>query len=239
MRGKKIMFIGDSVSMNQYNSLLCLLHASIPSNSKITTATKPVPTVTFQNYGVSIMLFTSHYLVDIKQEKIGLVLNLNSISSGKLWKQMDVLVFNTWLWWNTKGPKQGMTAFTKAMKTWAKWVDLSVNTTKTTIFFQGVSPSHYNGTDWGKPGMKNCSLETTPIAGPTRAVKHVALKLQEDVLATIKKPVHFMNITALSHLRKDGHPSSNNGFHGMDCLHWCVAGVPDTWNQFLYSTLIR
>ncbi|CAN1316457.1 Protein trichome birefringence-like 38 [Linum perenne] len=152
------------------------------------------------------MLFTSHYLVDIKQEKIGLVLNLNSISSGKLWKQMDVLVFNTWLWWNTKGPKQGYAFYPKP---------------------------------WGKPGMKNCSLETTPIAGPTRAVKHVALKLQEDVLATIKKPVHFMNITALSHLRKDGHPSSNNGFHGMDCLHWCVAGVPDTWNQFLYSTLIR
>ncbi|CAN0917117.1 Protein trichome birefringence-like 38, partial [Linum grandiflorum] len=232
MRGKKIMFIGDSISMNQYNSLLCLLHASIPSTSKITTTNKPVPTVTFQNYGVSVMLFTTHYLVDIQQTKIGPVLNLNAISSGKLWKQMDVLVFNTWLWWPTRGPKQGwkyiqdgkkiskdmdpITAFTKAMNTWAKWVDLTVNTTKTTVFFQGVSPSHYKGADWGKPEVQNCGRETTPIRGPTRAIKPLALKIQEDVIAIIKKPVHFLNITQLSNMRKDGHPSSYNGFGGMD-----------------------
>ncbi|CAN0917122.1 Protein trichome birefringence-like 37 [Linum grandiflorum] len=48
MKRKKIMFIGDSVSKNQYDSLLCLLHASIPSTSKITTTKKPVHTVTFQ-----------------------------------------------------------------------------------------------------------------------------------------------------------------------------------------------
>ncbi|CAN0917115.1 Protein trichome birefringence-like 38 [Linum grandiflorum] len=107
MRGKKIMFIGDSLSMNQYDSLLCLIHASIPPNSKITTMNQPFPTVTFEDYGVSIMLHTTHYLVDVIQEKIGPVLNLNSISSGNVWKQMDVLVFNTWLWWYRTGPKQG------------------------------------------------------------------------------------------------------------------------------------
>uniref|UniRef100_A0A803MYE7 Trichome birefringence-like N-terminal domain-containing protein n=1 Tax=Chenopodium quinoa TaxID=63459 RepID=A0A803MYE7_CHEQI len=35
MRGKKIMFIGDSLSLNFYQSLICLLHAAVP-NSKIT-----------------------------------------------------------------------------------------------------------------------------------------------------------------------------------------------------------
>ncbi|KAL2898366.1 Protein trichome birefringence-like 2 [Bienertia sinuspersici] len=24
----------------------------------------------------------------------------------------------------------------------------------------------------------------------------------------------------------------------MDCNHWCIAGVPDTWNQLLYTTLL-
>ncbi|CAN0917132.1 Protein trichome birefringence-like 38 [Linum grandiflorum] len=105
------------------------------------------------------MLFTTHYLVDIVEENVGAVLNLNSIRSGELWKEMDVLVFNTWLWWNMKGPKQSwkyirdgkaiskdmdrIIAFTKAMKTWARWVNFGANTTKTKIFFQGVSPVHY------------------------------------------------------------------------------------------------
>ncbi|CAN1316438.1 Protein trichome birefringence-like 38 [Linum perenne] len=238
MRGKKIMFVGDSVSMNQFDSLLCMIHASVPPNSKITTTTQPMPTVTFEDYNLSIMLFTTHYLVDIFQTKIGDVLDLNSINSGTLWKQMDVLVFNTWLWWYRTGPKQGMTAFSIAMKTWARWVDLSVNTTKTTIFFQGVSPAHYHGIEWGEPGVTNCAKETKPIPGPTRAVMPLALKVQEEVIATIKKQVYFLNITSLSFMRKDGHPSSHNGLHGMDCTHWCVAGVPDTWNQLLSSILI-
>ncbi|CAN1227906.1 Protein trichome birefringence-like 38 [Linum perenne] len=107
MRGKKIMFVGDSVSMNQYESLLCMLHASVPPNSNVTSVTQPMPTVTFEAHNLSIMLFTSHYLVDVIETKIGAVLDLNSIGSGTLWKQMDVLVFNSGLWWYRTGPSQG------------------------------------------------------------------------------------------------------------------------------------
>lgn len=32
--------------------------------------------------------------------------------------------------------------YEKALTTWAKWVDSEVDTTKTKIFFQGVSPDH-------------------------------------------------------------------------------------------------
>ncbi|CAI0560280.1 unnamed protein product [Linum tenue] len=204
MKGKKIMFVGDSLSMNQYDSLLCMLHAAAP-NSNITRDSQPLPTVTFQDYGVSIILFTSHYLVDIQQDKIGPVLNLNSMSSGNLWKQMDVLIFNTWLWWYRTGPKQGYY-----------------------IYRAG----------WGEAGVRDCSRETTPIAGATRGVVPLALQVQEDILRSIRKPVHFLNITAMSYMRKDGHPASHNGLGGMDCTHWCVAGVPDTWNQILSTTLL-
>lgn len=52
------------------------------------------------------MLFSSHYLVDIEEEDIGRVLKLDSLKNGELWKEMDVVIFNTWLWWYRSGPKQ-------------------------------------------------------------------------------------------------------------------------------------
>ncbi|KAJ0682927.1 putative PC-Esterase [Helianthus annuus] len=59
----------------------------------------------------------------------------------------------------------------------------------------------------------------------------------EKVLSGITKPVSLLNITRLSQLRKDAHPSTFNIF-GMDCTHWCVAGLPDTWNLLLYAGLV-
>ncbi|CAL1411720.1 unnamed protein product [Linum trigynum] len=262
MEGKKMMFVGDSLSMNQYESLLCLLHAAV-SNSNITRQSQPyLSTATFQDYGVSIMLFTSHYLVDIEEQEIGRVLKLHSISdaTSRLWRQMDFLVFNTWAWWYRTGPEKGwdyvqdgetisedmdrMLAFKRALTTWAKWVEANVNAAKTTVFFQGASPSHYNGTEWGKPGLRDCSHETDPVLPPDASnlavggAVSLALQAQQDAIKSIHHPILFLNITGLSHLRKDGHPSSHSGLARLDCTHWCIAGVPDAWNQLLYTTIL-
>jgi DNA mismatch repair ATPase MutL len=34
-------------------------------------------------------------------------------------------------------------AFYKGLTTWANWVDVNVDPTKTKLFFQGISPTHY------------------------------------------------------------------------------------------------
>ncbi|XP_016435292.2 protein trichome birefringence-like 14 [Nicotiana tabacum] len=104
------------------------------------------------------------------------------------------------------------------------------------VFYRSISPRHFFNGDWNSGGT--CD-NTTPLAGgkevlqdessdstAARAVKGTAVKL--------------LDITAVSELRDEGHISrySIKATPGMqDCLHWCLPGVPDTWNEILFAQL--
>lgn len=94
------------------------------------------------------------------------------------------------------------------------------------------------GRDWNQPS-KSCSGQTQPFFG-TRypAGTPMAWVVVNKVLSRIKKPVVLLDVTVLSQYRKDGHPSAYSGDHsGTDCSHWCLPGLPDTWNELLYAAL--
>ncbi|XP_024979112.1 protein trichome birefringence-like 41 [Cynara cardunculus var. scolymus] len=259
LRGKTIMFVGDSLSKNQWLSLLCMIHSSVPSASYVVKmrGAEGITTYNFTDYGVKVVYHHSLYLVDIVREKIGRVLKLDSITSGNLWLGVDYLVFNTWHWWSREGltrpfdyiqdgegiykDMDRVVAFGKAIHTWGQWVDANVDPIKSKVFFQGISPTHYNGNSWGEPKAHNCLGQTEPVPGSTYpGATPAALTVLKNELKFIKKPVTLLDITNLSLLRKDGHPSKYGlgGGTGMDCSHWCLAGVPDTWNVLLYHFLI-
>jgi hypothetical protein len=253
-KGKKIMFVGDSISLNQWESLSCMLRASVPNARTTHTRTSTISTVTFQDHGVSVMYYRTTYLVDIVNESVGRVLKLDSIS-GSSWLGVDLLIFNTWHWWTHKGNQQPwdyvqdggqmvrdmdrLVAFSKGLSTWANWVDSNINPSTTKVFFQGISPTHYRADEWGEAGSKNCYRQTQPIIGSTYPTGPLpAQSIVKNVLNSMSKPVYLLDVTLLSQLRKDAHPSMYSGDHaGMDCSHWCLAGLPDTWNQILYAAL--
>lgn len=79
------------------------------------------------------------------------------------------------------------------------------------------------------------------------------MRIVEDVIARLKIKVNVLNITQLSEYRKDGHASIFGERKGKlltkeqrsdpknyaDCIHWCLPGVPDTWNEILYALLLQ
>ncbi|KAK6266350.1 hypothetical protein QUC31_017187 [Theobroma cacao] len=256
--GKRIMFVGDSVGYNQWLSLVCMLHSAVPKAKYLLETKGGLSTLTFPAHNVSVMFSRNDFLVDIVDDKNERILKLDSIANGgQIWKNVDVLVFNTWNEGLQTGKKQSwdvieegnarhkdidrLAAFEKALNTWAKWVNSTVDPKKTKILFQGVSPDHANSRDWADPNAKNCKGQTRPVAGHNYpGGRHRGEAILDKVLGRISKSVRLLNVTALSQLRKDGHPSSYGSSKGaVDCTHWCLPGVPDAWNELLSATLRR
>lgn len=109
--------------------------------------------------------------------------------------------------------------------------------------------------EW-KPGSnENCFNETSPIQGPywgTGSNLEI-MKIVGDVIQDLKIDVKILNITQLSEFRRDAHTSVFTERRGKlltkeqrsdpktyaDCIHWCLPGVPDTWNEILYAYLLQ
>ncbi|GAB2282193.1 hypothetical protein Dimus_016745 [Dionaea muscipula] len=271
IRGKRVVFVGDSINRNQWESLLCLLMEAVQDSKKVyeTRGRKIMKgkgnyCFRFMDYQCNVEFYATHFLVHESKARIGQkrvpTLRIDKIDRGtSRWRGADILVFNTANWWTHSKTQAGinyyqdsdqvyprldaMIAFRRALVTWATWVDQHVNPQKTQVFFRSSAPSHFRGGQWNTGG--HCKEAVRPVDGTfldNRTQKDVILA---EVIKRMKTPVTFLNVTGLSAHRIDGHPSVYGGkslkrysSSVEDCSHWCLPGVPDTWNELLYYQLI-
>lgn len=97
-----------------------------------------------------------------------------------------------------------------------------------------------SGGQWNTGG--HCREASQPIPETYRGEYPEKNIIVEQIISKMKIPVTFLNITGLSDYRIDGHPSIYGRKPGsssrvQDCSHWCLPGVPDTWNEMLYMHL--
>lgn len=110
--------------------------------------------------------------------------------------------------------------------------------------------------DWDNPDGIKCAKETAPVLNTTTQLNvgtdRRVFVVAANVTGSMRVPVALLNITALSEYRKDAHTSVYTIRQGKlltpeekadpavyaDCIHWCLPGLPDTWNEFLYARIV-
>lgn len=177
----------------------------------------------------------------------------------------DVLIMNTGHWWwaPTKFDpvKSPMLFFEKGkpilpLKTPEEGLDMvlknMINFVEKTMpksglkFFRTQSPRHFEGGDWNQGGTCHRSQPLQPEEvenlfgieshSPNTEVRLVNGHLQKALQSS---SFHLLDITYMSEFRADAHPSTSGGKKHEDCMHWCLPGITDYWNDLFMYTLLK
>lgn len=124
------------------------------------------------------------------------------------------------------------------------------------VFLATFSPSHFEG-EWDKAGAcpKTQPFEENEkkLEGMEKEIREIEAEEVEEAKARGKQigglRIEALDVTKISLLRPDGHPGPYmhpfpyaNGVGDRvqnDCVHWCLPGPVDTWNQILLHILNR
>ncbi|KAL3521452.1 hypothetical protein ACH5RR_019601 [Cinchona calisaya] len=200
---------------------------------------------------------------------INLITNFDIIvlSSGHWFAKQSVYILQNeivggQLWWPDKSKKMkidNIKAFGISVETILTAMVTHPNYTGLTVV-RTFSPDHYEGGKWNTGG--SCTGKVRPLKdGQLFDNEFTKIMHQKQVRGfsrsidknTNKSKMKLMDITEAFAYRHDGHPGpyrstdpnkiTKRGPDGrpppQDCLHWCMPGPVDTWNEILFEIIKR
>ncbi|XP_024541554.1 protein trichome birefringence-like 14 isoform X1 [Selaginella moellendorffii] len=171
--------------------------------------------------------------------------------------RMDLVILNTGHHWNSgkingnkwemyvggkkvalKGSRFASVSYSHqfAVKKVVRWLDRQIGARpELRGVLTALSPRHFMNGDWNSGGRCD-NIKAFGVDVSNRPSRDV---LSEEAVANTR--VELLNITHLSQFRGEAHLSrfTANARPGIqDCLHWCLPGVPDVWNEILNAQLL-
>ncbi|CAM0885239.1 unnamed protein product [Alopecurus aequalis] len=281
VRGKHIVFFGDSMARNQAESLICLLGASFPYHL---VYRDPVPGIhrfwrwAFPSHNVTVSTYWAPFLVRATGTSEHYDMPYNSVYLDELaerWSAdadtMDVAVVTIghWFWKPSifyngsevlgthllpkfKHTEIGLLSpYREVIRMTIRRLVSSSGQTGRTVVVSTFSPPHFEKS-WDDP--TTCARRQPYREGEKEVdTIHAELRsiVKEETSAARKGDgtrVEVMDVTKLATMRPDGHPSvymNRNPFARgrkrlpSDCLHFCLPGPVDTFNEILLQLLTK
>ncbi|XP_047079757.1 protein trichome birefringence-like 14 [Lolium rigidum] len=118
-----------------------------------------------------------------------------------------------------------------------RWLDSElIHRPHMKVFLRTNSPSHFLHGDWNTGGSCN---STTPLSSGSEVFGDHSGDLPAEHAVTGTR-VKLLDITSISQLRSEAHVADhtlNSQSVKYDCSHWCLPGIPDTWNEILFAQI--
>ncbi|KAE9605724.1 putative PMR5 domain, PC-Esterase [Lupinus albus] len=283
MRNKSWAFIGDSISRNHVQSLLCILSQVEPAVEIYHDKEYRSKIWKFPSHNFTLSVIWAPFLIEAAmfEDKTGITSSDIHLHLDKLdnkwtnqYNNFDYVVISGGKWFlktaiyhenNTVTgchycPGKNLTeqgfeyAYRKALQQVFNFFANSNH--RATVFFRTTTPDHFENGEWFSGGYCNRTVPfkegEVDMIDADSIMRGIELEEFEKVLSlsSVKSVnLKLMDTTLLSLLRPDGHPGPYMQFQPFakdkkgkvqnDCLHWCLPGPIDSWNDMVMEMLVN
>lgn len=283
MRNKAWALIGDSITRNHVQSLLCILSkVEQPDHVYHDKGYKSRRWV-FPSYNFTISVLWSPFLVEA-----AIFEDMNGVSTSEVelhldqldkkwvdqYQNLNYMIISTGKWFlkNTIYYENGTVvgchscsnknltelgfdfAYQKALSFVFNFIVTSKH--KGMILFRTATPDHFESGEWFSGGVcpkaepvKEGEIEFKGMHSILRDIELEEFAKAEKKAQENGVNLKLLDLSKISLLRPDGHPgpyrffypfaSDKNATVQNDCLHWCLPGPIDSWNDVIMEMVVN